>query len=81
MSAERRRRHQPEVSAAVRSAMIGQTPSGHRAVLAIEEVLRQGSQGQSGDHFPTGALFRHDPHANALLRVGNVNGAWGLGRL
>ena len=60
---------------------IGQTPSGHRAVLAIEEVLRQGSQGQSGDHFPTGALFRHDPHANALLRVGNVNGAWGLGRL
>ncbi|MEI7643438.1 MAG: ATPase, T2SS/T4P/T4SS family [Chloroflexales bacterium] len=60
---------------------IGQTPGGRRAVLAVEEVLRQGAQGQSGDHFPTSPLFRHDPQANALLRVGNVNGAWGLGRL
>jgi Flp pilus assembly CpaF family ATPase len=60
---------------------IGQTPAGRRAVLAVEEVLRQGAQGQSGDHFPTGPLFRHDPQADALLRVGNVNGAWGLGRL
>ncbi len=60
---------------------IGRTPAGRRAVLAIEEVLRQGAQGQSGDTFPTNPLFQHDPHSGRLLRVGNVNGAWGLGRL
>ncbi|NNJ12904.1 CpaF family protein [Chloroflexales bacterium ZM16-3] len=60
---------------------IGQTPAGRRAVLAIEEVLRQGGQGQSGDSFPTSPLFRHDPQADSLLRVGQVSGAWGLGRL
>lgn len=59
----------------------GRTPRGRRAVLAIEEVLRQGAQGQSGDTFPTNPLFRYDPHADCLVRVGNVNGAWGLGRL
>jgi Flp pilus assembly CpaF family ATPase len=58
---------------------IGQAPGGRRAVLAVEEVLRQGAQGQSGDPFPTNPLFRYE--AGALLRVGNVNGAWGLGRL
>jgi pilus assembly protein CpaF len=60
---------------------IGRTPGGRRAVLAIDEVLRQGAQGQSGDTFPTNPLFQHDPHGDRLLRVGNVNGAWGLGRL
>jgi Flp pilus assembly CpaF family ATPase len=60
---------------------IGQTPRGRRAVLAIDEVLRQGGQGQSGDPFPTNPLFQHDPHGDRLARVGNVNGGWGLGRL
>jgi pilus assembly protein CpaF len=60
---------------------IGKTPAGRRAVLAIDEVLRQGAQGQSGDTFPTNPLFQHDPRGDRLLRVGNVNGAWGLGRL
>ncbi|NTW98216.1 MAG: CpaF family protein [Oscillochloris sp.] len=60
---------------------VGQSPGGRRAVLAIEEVLRQGGQGQSGDHFPSNPLFQHDPATGALVRVGNVNGAWGLGRL
>jgi Flp pilus assembly CpaF family ATPase len=60
---------------------IGQTARGRRGVVAIEEVLRQGAQGQSGDHFPTNPLFQHDPHADRLVRVGNVNAAWGLGRL
>jgi pilus assembly protein CpaF len=60
---------------------IGRTPAGRRAVLAIDEVLRQGAQGQSGDTFPTNPLFQHDPRGDRLLRVGNVNGAWGLGRL
>lgn len=60
---------------------IGRTPRGRRAVMAIEEVLRQGAQGQSGDVFPTNPLFRYDARADCLLRVGNVNGAWGLGRL
>lgn len=60
---------------------IGQTAGGRRAVLSVEEVLRQGGQGQSGDHFPTNLLFQHDPQSDALLRVGHVNAAWGLGRL
>lgn len=60
---------------------IGRTARGRRAVVAIEEVLRQGAQGQSGDTFPTNPLFRHDGHSEQLVRVGNVNGAWGLGRL
>ena len=60
---------------------IGLSPRGRRAVTAIEEVLRQGAQGQSGDTFPTNPLFQHDPHADRLARVGHVNGAWGLGRL
>lgn len=60
---------------------IGQTARGRRAVLAIEEVLRQGGQGQSGDTFPTSPLFQHDSYSDSLVRVGNVNGAWGLGRL
>lgn len=60
---------------------IGQTARGRRAVLAVEEVLRQGGQGQSGDVFPTNPLFQHDPHGDRLVRVGNVDGTWGLGRL
>jgi pilus assembly protein CpaF len=60
---------------------IGRAPSGRRSVLAVEEVLRQGAQGQSGDHFPTNPLFQHDPYIDHLVRVGNVNAAWGLGRL
>lgn len=60
---------------------IGQTPGGRRTVLAVEEVLRQGAQGQSGDTFPTNPLFRYEPGRDGLERVGNVNGAWGLGRL
>lgn len=62
-------------------AHIGRTTTGRRAVLTIEEVLRQGAQGQSGDHFPTNPLFQHDPYSDQLLRVGNVHGAWGLGRM
>lgn len=60
---------------------IGQTARGRRAVLAIEEVLRQGAQGHSGDIFPTNPLFSYDPAHERLARVGNVNAAWGLGRL
>jgi Flp pilus assembly CpaF family ATPase len=60
---------------------VGRTPAGRRSVLAVEEVLRQGAQGQSGDHFPTNPLFHHDPYTDQLQRVGNVNAAWGLGRL
>jgi Flp pilus assembly CpaF family ATPase len=60
---------------------IGQTTRGRRTVVAIEEVLRQGGQGQSGDVFPTNPLFRYDPGSDRLVRVGNVDGAWGLGRL
>ena len=62
-------------------AQIGPTARGRRTVLAIEEVLRQGSQGQSGDIFPTNPLFTHNPTQDRLIRVGNVNAAWGLGRL
>ncbi len=62
-------------------AQIGPTARGRRTVLAIEEVLRQGSQGQSGDIFPTNPLFTHNPAQDRLVRVGNVNAAWGLGRL
>lgn len=60
---------------------IGRAPGGRRAVTAIEEVLRQGAQGQSGDHFPTNPLFQYDSLAGRLVQVGNVNGQWGLGRL
>jgi len=60
---------------------IGLSPRGRRVVTSIEEVLRQGAQGQSGDTFPTSPLFQHDPHADRLVRVGHVNAAWGLGRL
>lgn len=60
---------------------IGQTRRGRRAVLAIDEVLRQGAQGHSGDIFPTNPLFAHDPAQDSLIRVGNVNAEWGLGRL
>ncbi|HMQ30877.1 MAG TPA: ATPase, T2SS/T4P/T4SS family [Chloroflexaceae bacterium] len=62
-------------------AQVGQTPRGRRAVLAIDEVLRQGAQGHSGDVFPTNPLFAFDQAQGRLARVGNVNGAWGLGRL
>ncbi|MFV9503358.1 MAG: ATPase, T2SS/T4P/T4SS family [Oscillochloridaceae bacterium umkhey_bin13] len=60
--------------------MIGQSPRGRRTVLSIEEVLRQGAQGQSGDYFPTNPLFSYDPLADRLSHVGNVNATWGLGR-
>ncbi|MBX0331136.1 Flp pilus assembly complex ATPase component TadA [Oscillochloris sp. ZM17-4] len=59
---------------------IGHTPQGRRAVLAIEEVLPTGAQGQSGDNFTTNPLFRYEPAADALERIGVVNAAWGLGR-
>lgn len=59
---------------------IGMTAQGRRSVLAIEEVLPAGAQGQSGDHFPTNTLFKFDDYAGQLVRVGNVNGAWGLGK-
>lgn len=61
-------------------AHVGSTPQGRRSVLAIEEVLPAGAQGQSGDHFPTSPLFTYDPAGQVLRRVGNVNGAWGVGR-
>ncbi|WP_129632694.1 ATPase, T2SS/T4P/T4SS family [Candidatus Oscillochloris fontis] len=60
---------------------IGMAANGRRTILAIDEVLRQGSHGQSGEHFPTNPLFQHDAVSGALMRVGNVNAAWGLGRL
>jgi Flp pilus assembly CpaF family ATPase len=60
---------------------VGKTPTGRRSVLAIEEVLRQGAQGQSGDRFPTNALFQYDANSDRLLRVGNVDGKWGNGRM
>ncbi|WP_097651004.1 ATPase, T2SS/T4P/T4SS family [Candidatus Chloroploca asiatica] len=59
---------------------IGQTARGRRAVLSIEEVLRQGAQGQSGDVFPTNTLFSYDQYYERLVQTGNVNAAWGLGR-
>lgn len=60
---------------------VGVTPRGRRSVLAIEEVSRMGAQGQGGDTFPTNPLFHYDPQQDRLLRVGNVNGMWGLGRI
>ncbi|EFO81407.1 type II secretion system protein E [Oscillochloris trichoides DG-6] len=60
---------------------IGVAANGRRTILSIDEVLRQGSHGQSGEHFPTNPLFQHDPTRGALVRVGNVNADWGLGRL
>jgi pilus assembly protein CpaF len=60
---------------------IGTTSGGRRAVLAVEEVLRQGSQGRGGDPFPTNPLFRYDPAHDTLMRTGYVQSAWGLGRL
>ncbi|NJM08042.1 CpaF family protein [Candidatus Gracilibacteria bacterium] len=60
---------------------IGRTAQGRRAVLAIEEVLRQGAQGQSGDHFPTNVLFRHDTYSDSLQRIGYVQAEWGHGRM
>lgn len=59
---------------------IGKSARGRRSVLAIEEVLRAGAQGQSGDTFPTNPLFQHDPASDSLRRVGNVVADWGLGR-
>ncbi len=59
---------------------VGMTPQGRRSVLAVEEVLAAGSQGQSGDHFPTETLFKYDDYSGQLLRVGNVNASWGLGK-
>jgi Flp pilus assembly CpaF family ATPase len=59
---------------------ISKTPRGRRSVLSIEEVLRQGAQGQSGDRFPTNALFQFDPTSDRLVRVGNVSAPWGVGR-
>jgi Flp pilus assembly CpaF family ATPase len=59
---------------------IALSPRGRRVVISIEEVLRQGGQGQSGDTFPTSPLFQHDPHDERLVRVGHVNAAWGLGK-
>ncbi len=59
---------------------IGKAPSGRRAVLAVEEVLIAGNQGQSGDKFPTNPLFRYDTTRDQLVRVGNVQGAWGNGK-
>ncbi|WP_298819243.1 CpaF/VirB11 family protein [Chloroflexus sp.] len=60
---------------------IGRAPNGKRGVLAIEEVLPQGAQGQSGDPFPTNPLFRYDRASERLTRAGYVNAAWGLGRM
>jgi len=60
---------------------IGRTPNGKRGVLAVEEVLPQGAQGQSGDPFPTNPLFRYDRASDRLARAGYVNAAWGLGRM
>ena len=60
---------------------IGRTPNGKRGVLAVEEVLPQGAQGQSGDPFPTNPLFRYDRASDRLVRAGYVNAAWGLGRM
>jgi Flp pilus assembly CpaF family ATPase len=59
---------------------IGTTAHGRRSVRAIEEVLPAGSQGQSGDHFPTNTLFKLDDYTSQLIQVGNINAAWGLGR-
>jgi pilus assembly protein CpaF len=61
-------------------AQIGKTARGRRSLLAVEEVLRAGAQGQSGDNFPTNPLFQHDPATDTLRRVGNVVADWGLGR-
>lgn len=59
---------------------LGRVARGRRAVVAVEEVLRAGAQGQCGDGFPTNPLFQHDPAADALCRVGYVAADWGLGR-
>lgn len=59
---------------------IGTTPQGRRSVLAVEEVLRAGAQGQGGDNFPTNPLFQYDPYSDRLVQVSNVNATWGLGR-
>jgi pilus assembly protein CpaF len=61
--------------------LIGQNLRGRRSVLAVEEVLRQGAQGQSGDIFPTNPLFLYEQSLDRLIRVGNVHAACGLGRL
>lgn len=61
--------------------LIGRTPNGKRGVLAVEEVLPQGAQGQSGDPFPTNPLFRYDRASERLARAGYVNAGWGAGRL
>ncbi|WP_322823227.1 CpaF/VirB11 family protein [Chloroflexus sp.] len=60
---------------------IGRTPTGKRGVIAIEEVLPQGAQGQSGDPFPTNPLFRYERSSDRLMRAGYVNAGWGLGRM
>ncbi|WP_322513051.1 CpaF/VirB11 family protein [Chloroflexus sp.] len=60
---------------------IGRAPNGKRGVLAIEEVLPQGAQGQSGDPFPTNPLFRYDRASERLARAGYVNAGWGAGRM
>jgi len=60
---------------------IGRSPNGKRGVMAIEEVLPQGSQGQSGDPFPTNPLFRYERTSEQLVRAGYVNAVWGLGRM
>ncbi|MGC8800706.1 MAG: ATPase, T2SS/T4P/T4SS family [Chloroflexus sp.] len=60
---------------------IGRAPNGKRGVMTIEEVLPQGSQGQSGDPFPTNPLFRYERTSERLVRAGYVNAGWGLGRM
>ncbi len=60
---------------------IGRAPNGKRGVLAVEETLPQGAQGQSGDPFPMNPLFRYDRASERLARAGYVNAGWGLGRL
>jgi pilus assembly protein CpaF len=59
---------------------IGITPRGRRSVLAVAEVLLSGSQGQSGDKFPTNTLFEYDSATDQLMRTGNVQLPWGSGR-
>lgn len=59
---------------------VGRTARGRRSVLSIEEVLRAGAQGQSGDNFPTNILFQYDPCSETLCRVGHVVADWGLGQ-
>lgn len=59
---------------------IGRAPNGRRSVLAVEEVLRQGGNAQSGDKFTCNPLFAYQPHPDRLERVGTVNSEWGRGR-